>query len=89
MLLAAIDAENERTVAARASDDPAIRKTVAGRRTAGTSSKRRYLAALSSALGEAAAPPNKLITRQPGRGHQSRPGRQQGPRAREAVDRRA
>jgi hypothetical protein len=55
-MLAWIDAANDRIEAARASDDADVRKSVAGLRTAGPSSKRRYLAVLASALTEAMAP---------------------------------
>jgi integrase len=61
-VVAAIDLENERVLSARASGDPAVRKSVAGRRIARPSSKRRYVAVLSSALAEAMSPQSKLIT---------------------------
>jgi integrase len=50
----AVDRENERIAAVRASEDPEIRKTGAGRRVTGTETKRRILATIRSALGEAA-----------------------------------
>jgi integrase len=50
----AIDKENARIVEARESADSAVRKSVAGRRLAGVKTKRRVLATLRSALGEAA-----------------------------------
>jgi hypothetical protein len=61
-MLAALDADNARIEAARASEDPQVRRTVAGLRTASPPSKRRYLAVLASALAEAMAPPHPLIT---------------------------
>lgn len=67
-MLAFIEAENQRVLAARASDDPAVRKTVAGRRIAGPNSKRRYVAVLSSALSEAMSPQARLITSNPAAG---------------------
>lgn len=50
----AVDRENARIEAARKSADAEIRKTAAGRRATGTETKRRILATLRSALGEAA-----------------------------------
>ena len=64
-MLAGIDAEADRIRAARISDDPAVRATVAGRRPPGLASKRRYLAVLRSALADAMAPPHRLITFNP------------------------
>lgn len=61
-MLAAIDAENERILAAKASPDPEVRKSVAGVRPAGLSTKRRHLAVLRSALAEAMSPESRLIT---------------------------
>lgn len=51
----AIDTENDRILGARASGDPAVRKSVAGRRVTGITTKRRNLAVLRSALGEASS----------------------------------
>ena len=51
----AIDAESRRITEARASDDPEVRKTGAGRRPTGITTKRRNLAVLRSALAEAAS----------------------------------
>lgn len=53
-VLDAIDAENARILEARKSEDPKVRGSVAGRRLAGVETKRRVLATLRSALGEAA-----------------------------------
>jgi integrase len=50
----AVDRENLRIADARASGDPELCKSVAGRRVTGTETKRRILATLRSALGEAA-----------------------------------
>ena len=49
-----IDAASARLLAARASDDPEVRRTVAGQRPTGPATKNRILAVLNSALGEAA-----------------------------------
>lgn len=51
----AIDAESQRIIAARASADPEVRKSVAGMRPAGIATKRRHLAVLRSALADAAS----------------------------------
>jgi integrase len=53
--LAPLDREAERIRAARASADPVIRKSAAGLRPPGLATKKRYLAVIRSALGEAAA----------------------------------
>ena len=53
-MLDAIDKENTRILEARKSDDPKVRKSVAGRPAAGVETKRRVLTTLRSALGEAA-----------------------------------
>lgn len=50
----AVDRENARILAAHASPDPAVRKTVAGMRVCGITTKRRNLAVLRSALADAA-----------------------------------
>jgi integrase len=81
-MLAAIDAENERIVAARASGDPAVRKTVAGVRTVGQSSKKRYLAILHAALEEAMSPPHRLIGTNPAHGIRLGKGGRKGARVR-------
>jgi integrase len=54
LVFEAIDRENVRITAAKASEDPEVSKTAAGRRPTGTETKRRILATLRSALGEAA-----------------------------------
>ena len=64
-MLAAVDAENERILAAKASPDPAVRATVAGVRPASLSTKRRHLAVLRSALADAMSPESRLITTNP------------------------
>ena len=58
----AVDTENARIAAGRASDDPAIRKSVAGKRPAGPSTKQRMRATLRTALADAANPDHPLIT---------------------------
>lgn len=50
-----VDEKNAEIAAARASDDPAVRKLAAGKRPAGITTKRRNLAVLRSALAEAAS----------------------------------
>lgn len=54
-VLAAVDAEADRIRTARASDDPEVRKSVAGLRPPGAETKKRHLAVIRSALGEAAS----------------------------------
>ena len=61
-VFADIDAESERIRAAKASPDPGVRASVRGRVPTGTSSKRRYLAVIRSALAAAMAPQLRLIT---------------------------
>lgn len=51
----AVDRENARIADARASGDPEVRKSVAGRTPTGIETKRRILATLRSALAEAAS----------------------------------
>ena len=63
-MLAGIDTEADRVRAAKASPDPEVRASVAGRRPTGLSSKRRYLAVLRSALADA-KDVDKLITSNP------------------------
>jgi integrase len=66
-----IDRANARLLAAKASDDPDVRRTVAGQRPTGPATKRRILAVLNSALGEAAtAAPGRpqVISVNPGAG---------------------
>src|ERR1700677_2531406 len=53
--LATLDTEAARIIAARASEDPAARKSVAGLRPPGLATKKRYLAVIRSALAEASA----------------------------------
>jgi len=53
-MFAAIDAANATLLAARASDDPAVRRSVAGQRPTGPNTKVRILAVANSAFGEAA-----------------------------------
>src|ERR1019366_7919959 len=62
---AAIDQENARIEAAKASDDPAVRKSVAGRRITGPATKQRIRATLRSALSDAAGADHALITVNP------------------------
>lgn len=50
-----IEERNQAILDARESEDPAVRKTVAGKQTAGLSTKRRYLAVIRSALAEASS----------------------------------
>lgn len=57
-----IDSESARIIAARNSPDPEVRKSVAGRRPTGTATKRRILAVISSALGDACSPEEQLLT---------------------------
>lgn len=57
----AIDAENARIVAARASEDPAVRRSVAGMRPTGAATKQRIRATLRSALSDAAAQDRGLV----------------------------
>lgn len=54
-MLTGVDAENERILAARASEDPDVRASVAGRRPASLATKKRHLAVLRSALNDAIA----------------------------------
>lgn len=54
-VLAGVDAEADRIRAARESQDPEIRRSVAGLRPPGEATKRRHLAVIRSALGEAAS----------------------------------
>lgn len=54
-VLAAVDAEADRIRAAQASQDPGVRQSVAGLRPPGEATKRRHLAVIRSALGEAAS----------------------------------
>ena len=63
-MVAAIDTESDRIRAARVSDDPAVRKSVAGKRPTGLATKRRILAILRSALNYAITE-KKLITSNP------------------------
>jgi integrase len=66
-----IDAANARLLAAKASSDPEVRRSVAGLRPTGPATKVRILAVLNSALGEAAvAGPGRpqLIPVSPGAG---------------------
>jgi integrase len=83
-MLADIDAEADRVRAARASGDPEVRASVAGRRPTGLASKRRYLAVLRSALNAAMAPEERRITANPADiriGKGARKQKQQRPRA--------
>lgn len=57
-----VDRESARITAARLSPDPAVRKSVAGKRPAGQATKRRILAVISSALGDATTPEKRLLT---------------------------
>lgn len=57
-----VDRESARIIAARLSADPAVRKSAAGKRPAGTATKRRILAVISSALGDATTPEKRLLT---------------------------
>lgn len=57
-----VDRESARIAAARLSPDPAVRKSVAGKRPAGPSTKTRVLAVISSALGDATRPEKRLLT---------------------------
>lgn len=52
-VLDSLDAEAERIRAAKASQDPQVRRSVAGLRPPGAATKRRYLAVLRSALADA------------------------------------
>jgi integrase len=61
-MFAAIDVESERITTARSSPDPETRKTAAGKRPTGISTKRRILAVLSSALGDACSAERRLLT---------------------------
>jgi integrase len=61
----AIDQENARIEAARASGDPAVRKSVAGRRITGPATKQRIRATLRSALSDAVGADHPLITANP------------------------
>lgn len=64
-MLARVDAEAERIRDAQASQDPEVRKSVAGLRPPGPSTKARHLAVIRSALGEAASVTNgghRLLT---------------------------
>lgn len=54
-MMDAIDAESARITGARTSDDPGVRKSVAGRRPTSVATKRRILAVIKSALAEASA----------------------------------
>jgi integrase len=59
-MLGAVDAEADRIAAARMSDDPEVRASVAGRRPTSRATKRRFLAVIRSALNEAKA--GRLVT---------------------------
>jgi Phage integrase family len=61
-MFAGIDRESARIAAARLSPDPETRKSVAGMRPAGPSTKRRILAVIRSALGDAVSPEERLLT---------------------------
>jgi len=57
----AIDQANNSLLAAKASEDPAVRATVAGRRPTGPATKQRIRATLRSALSDAAAQNRGLV----------------------------
>ena len=61
----AIDQENARIEVARASEDPAVRKSVAGKRPTGPATKQRIRATLRSALSDAVGADHALITANP------------------------
>ena len=61
-MLGAVDAESERITAAKASEDPEVRATVAGRRPTSRATKRRFLAVIRSALNEAKGDSERLVT---------------------------
>jgi integrase len=61
-MLAAVDAESERITAAKASEDPEVRASVAGRRPTSRATKRRFLAVIRSALNEAKGDSERLVT---------------------------
>lgn len=58
----AIDAESARVTAAKASPDPGVRKSVAGKRPTGVARKQRILAVLRSALADACSQEDRLVT---------------------------
>jgi integrase len=60
-------AENARIRAAKASDDPAVQKTVAGKRETGPATMQRIRATLRSALSDAANDEHPLIAANPAR----------------------
>lgn len=66
--LAGIEAANQRLAAAHDSPDPEERRAVAGRVPTSLASRKRYLAVLKSALGEAASPERRLIPVNPAAG---------------------
>jgi integrase len=61
-MLGAVDAESERITAARTSEDPEVRASVAGRRPTSQATKRRFLAVIRSALNEAKGDSERLVT---------------------------
>lgn len=61
-MFAAIDAESARITAARESPDPEVRRQAAGRRPASPATKRRILAVIRSALGDACRDESRLLT---------------------------
>jgi len=64
-MLDAIDAENNRIREGRASSDPDVRRSVAGRRQTGPATMQRILATLRSALSDAARAEHPLIAYNP------------------------
>lgn len=61
-MYAGIDAENARIVAARASDDPSVRASVAGKRTVGPVTKERIRGTLRAALAAAMKGESPMLT---------------------------
>jgi integrase len=56
-----VDKESARVIAAKASPDPEVRKSVAGRRPTGPATKARILAVIRSALSDAASQEKRLV----------------------------
>ena len=61
-MFAAVDAGNEALAEAKASEDPEVRASVAGRRPTSRATKRRFLAVIRSALNEAKGDSERLVT---------------------------
>ncbi len=61
-MFATVDSESELIIAAKASEDPEVRSSVAGQRPTSRATKRRFLAVIRSALNEAKGDSERLVT---------------------------